>query len=212
MSEEFLGIELKQYGLRPREWRGIKGIASMHFLHSDWNHILNNSISFLVLNTMLFFYYRKVSFRVLFTLMFVGGILLWLGGRSSNHIGASLVIFGEAAFLFFSGLFSRSPMMLRIGLVVAFYYGSMIWGVFPIDPSVSWEGHLSGAIVGIVMAWIHKDKVPPRKKYSFELEEEYEKVWAQLEDHQLPVREVEEIKMDQKPEQRIIYHFKSKKD
>lgn len=199
--------------MRPRSLEGLRGLISMHFLHGDWQHLLNNSVSFLVLNTLVFFFYRNVSVKVLTYIAIIGGIILWIIGRDSNHIGASLIIFGEAAFLFFSGLFSRNPMMLRVGLAVAFYYGSMVWWIFPVDPTISWEGHLSGAAVGIVLAYLFKDRVPERKKYSFEIEEEYEKKWAQLPDKQLPVRGLEEIVDESKPRPiEIKYHYKPKKE
>lgn len=171
-AEEVLGYGLKTYGLRPREARGLIGIVSMHFLHGDIGHIARNSMSFLILNGFLFFFYRKIAWKVFLQVALIGGLLLWLWARPSNHIGASLLIYGEASFLFFSGIFRRDERMLRVSLVVAFVYGSIVWWVLPIDPSISWEGHLSGALIGIVAAYRYRGDGPKRKKYQWEIEEE----------------------------------------
>jgi membrane associated rhomboid family serine protease len=174
LSEEYLGIHTRSFGMHPRSLEGIYGLVTMHFLHGDFDHIGNNSLSFLVLNTMLFYFYRGVSWKVFFRIMLIAGAILWLIGRPSNHIGASLIIYGLAAFLFFSGIFRRDEMLLRISLAVAFIYGSIIWWVLPLDPHISWEGHLAGAAVGIALAWLYRGKGPQKKKYQYEIDEELE--------------------------------------
>lgn len=188
LMDEYLGFRIKRYGMFPREVEGLRGIFSMHFLHGSWKHIWGNSLSFAVLTTMLFYFYRKISFKVFIYIAIFGGILLWLGGRPSNHIGASLIIFGEAFFLFFAGIFSKNPKLLRIGLVVAFYYGSMVWYLFPIDPDVSWEGHLAGALVGVFLAYRYKEQTPKRSKTRWEIEEELEEQYKNLWDDEIVIR------------------------
>ncbi|MGB0137074.1 MAG: rhomboid family intramembrane serine protease [Flavobacteriales bacterium] len=171
-----LGYPINRWGLRPRDPRGLVGIGTMHFLHNtrDITHILNNTLSFTVLNTMLFYFYRKVGWKVLLWTMFAGAALLWLWGRPSNHIGASLVIFGIAGFLFFSGIFRTDQQSMRISLLTAFWYGGIVWGIFPIDPTKSWEGHASGLAIGILMALLLRKQGPQRKKYQWEIDEELE--------------------------------------
>lgn len=218
LLEEYLGFHLKQYGMYPRTLEGLRGIFTMHFLHGSWKHIWGNSLSFVVLTTMLFYFYRKIAFKTFVYIAIFGGVLLWMGGRSSNHIGASLIIFGEAFFLFAAGLFSKNPKLLRIGLVVAFYYGSMFWYLFPIDPQVSWEGHSAGALVGVFLAWRYKEQTPQRSKTRWEKEEELEKQWVNLRDDQIPIRKAIEVtsegeiyyRLPPKPSQEptIIYHYK----
>ncbi|NNE55868.1 MAG: rhomboid family intramembrane serine protease [Flavobacteriales bacterium] len=201
LSEEFFGYHLKQFGMRPRELRGLIGVITMHFLHGDFTHIGQNTLSFVILNVMLFFFYRGVSWKVFLRIAIIGGALLWLWGRSSNHIGASLIIYGLAAFVFFSGVFRRDEKMLRISLVVAFYFGSIVWWVFPIDPSISWEGHMSGSVVGIALAWLYRGQGPIRDKYQWEIDEELEK--ERLEG-------LSEDPFDYTGEGRITYDFKPK--
>jgi membrane associated rhomboid family serine protease len=175
IADEITELRIKQWGLKPRSLKGIVGIISMHFLHGDLKHIAQNSLSFLVLNSFLFYFYKNIAFKVFFRLLIFGGLFLWLWGRDGNHIGASLLIYGLASFTFFSGIFRSNEILLRVALVVAFYYGSIVWYVFPVDPSISWEGHLSGALAGIIFAWHYRGLGgPARAKYQWEIDEEME--------------------------------------
>jgi len=167
-------LGLNRFGLRPRSLEGLRGLFTIHFLHGDLSHIWHNSVSLLVMNSFLFYFYRSISLKVFALLFVVSGILLWIGGRPENHIGASMLIYGEAAFLFLSGLVRDNTNLLRVSLVVALYFGGLVWYLFPIDPHISWEGHLSGAIVGVALAFVFRGKGPMRKKYNWEIEEELE--------------------------------------
>ncbi len=85
----------------------------------------------------------------------VGGLGTWLtGGSYSNHIGASVLIFGWLAYLLVRGIFARSLGQILVGVVVFVVYGSLLWGVLPSAPGVSWQGHLFGAVGGVVAAWL----------------------------------------------------------
>ena len=95
-------------------------------------------------------------------------------GRQSFHIGASGIIYSLASFLFFSGIIRKNPPLTAISLVVLFLYGSMIWGLFPINKFSSWEGHLSGFITGLVISILFRKDGPKRKKYQWEIDEENE--------------------------------------
>lgn len=159
---------LTRHGNHPRRLNGLTGILSMPFLHGGFDHIRSNSMSFFVLSAFLIFFYRQIAFPVLGFLYIGSGILLWLWGGSGNHIGASGVIYGIAAFIFFSGLIRKNPALLRVALAVAFLYGSMVWWVLPIDKHISWEGHLAGGVMGLVLALAYKNKGPQRKVYDWE--------------------------------------------
>jgi membrane associated rhomboid family serine protease len=174
IMDEYLGYNVTQYGLFPREWSGLIGIFTMHFLHGSLSHIWHNTLAFLVLNSFLFYFYRSISIKTFFTIFLGSGILLWLIGRPSIHIGASLILYGEFAFLCFSGLIRRNPIMMRVALVVAMYYGSLVWYLFPIDPKISWEGHMAGFAAGIIAAIIYRKQGPQRKVFAFELEPDEE--------------------------------------
>jgi membrane associated rhomboid family serine protease len=172
LVDEFDMFHLKQHGLRPRSAEGLIGIFSMFFIHGSWEHILHNSMGFMVLNTLLFYIYRKIALPVFGVMFFVTPILVWIFARPSNHIGASGVIYALFGFLLMGGVFSDNPILRRITLFVVFYYGSLIWWIFPIKAEVSWEGHLSGMVVGMVCAYFYRHNLPKRKKYRYEVEPE----------------------------------------
>lgn len=100
--------------------------------------------------------------------------MLWFIGRPTSHIGASLIIYGEFAFLFFSGILRKNPSLMRVTLTVALFYGSIVWYLFPVDPSISWEGHISGFVSGVFAALLFRKQGPADKVYQYELEPEEE--------------------------------------
>jgi len=175
-----IGPDLRPNGVRPRELIGLRGIILSPFLHANFDHIMNNSLSFVVLNTYFFYFYRQIAWRV-FPWMFLGsGMLLWLWGGPGNHIGASGIIYSLTAFLFFSGLFRKDLRMMGVSALVLFSYGSFFWGIFPLQERVSWEGHLSGALVGLVLSFYFRQEGPQRKVYDWELEHEEEKALEEI--------------------------------
>jgi len=172
LLDESFSLHLNHYGNRPWRIKGLIGIITSPFLHGDLQHIWGNTLSFFTLGTFLFFFYRKHAFKVLLWLIFCSGLILWLiGAPGSNHIGASGVVYGLASFLFISGLINDNLVLLRVSMAVAFLYGSIVWGILPYDPKISWEGHLAGMIVGILLAVVYRGKAPKRPLYQYELDE-----------------------------------------
>jgi membrane associated rhomboid family serine protease len=172
IMDEYLGYQLKQWGMKPREWEGLRGIFTIHFLHGDLEHIAQNSLALFVLNSFLFYFYRAIAFPVFLSLAMLSPMLLWFTGREGNHIGASVLIYAEFAYLLVSGLIRRNPLLLRVALVVVLYYGSLVWYVFPVDRKVSWEGHACGFFIGLLAALWWRKQGPQRKVYQFEMEPE----------------------------------------
>ncbi len=150
--ETAFGLDFSEYGIYPLNGKGLRGIVLSPLIHANWGHLTNNSVPLLVLGSMLFYFYRPIAARVFFLSYFIHGFWLWFFARSSYHIGASGLIYALGAFLFTSGVLCRNTKMLAIALVVAFEYGSMVWGIFPNDEHISWEGHLTGTVAGIVLA------------------------------------------------------------
>lgn len=165
------GLRLNQYGIYPQKIEGLRGILFGPFLHGDLKHLFNNSIPLMVLTTALFYFYQNIRWRVLLWGILLTGLMTWLIGRPALHIGASGVVYLLAAFLFFKGIFSKQYQLTALALVVVFLYGSLLWYLFPIDPKISWEGHLSGFAVGFVFALIFRKNPIDKKKYVWERED-----------------------------------------
>ncbi len=151
LLDRFLPLEL--FGLVPRTLRGVSGIFAMPFLHADLTHIISNSLP-LVFLLVLVSGSRANSIQVIIGISLFGGVLLWLFGRSANHIGASLLVFGLVSFLIFFGLFEKRFKSIVLSIIIVFLYGTtLLTGILPNQPGVSWDGHLAGAVAGGVMAW-----------------------------------------------------------
>lgn len=151
-----------EFGLYPLSVKGLVGIVTAPFIHSGWEHLLNNTPSLFVLLWGIFYFYKEIAWRVFFLTWFMNGFWLWFFGRESYHIGASGLIYGFGAFLFISGIIRKNRNLLTISMLVAFLYGSMIWGIFPIKERVSWESHFTGLIAGIVLSFYYKKYGPPQ--------------------------------------------------
>ena len=150
-------------GIYPRTLSGFQGVLFSPFIHSDLNHLYNNSIPLLVLLAALRYFYPKQTFSVVVFGILLSGALTWLIGRNSYHIGASGLIYVLVSFIFFKGIQTRYYRLVALSLSVIVLYGGMIWYVFPeIDNSISWEGHLSGFVVGLALSLLYE--LPEYKK------------------------------------------------
>jgi membrane associated rhomboid family serine protease len=157
-------------GIMPREISGLQGVLFSPFIHSNLSHLYNNSIPLLVLLAALQYFYPRHSFKVICYGILFSGMLTWLIGRTSYHIGASGLIYVLVGFIFFKGIITRYFRLVALSLTVIVLYGGMIWYVLPdVDNSISWEGHLAGLISGVIFAILLKSpeykKVP---KYEWE--------------------------------------------
>ncbi len=186
LTENVMDISLVEFGILPLQAEGLPGIILSPFIHSSYDHLLSNSIPFLILSFALLYFYRNLAYRILFLIYILSGICVWLGGRESWHIGASGIVYGLASFLFFSGVFRKDANLLTIGIIVIFLYGSMFWGIFPIKPEISWESHLWGAASGLMLAFYYRHQGPARPASSWEEEPEEadsaEEYWNQPEE------------------------------
>lgn len=165
-----------KFGVIPKSVDTLGGIILMPLIHAkdEIGHIINNSVPTAILLGALIYYYREIALRVFVLSWIFTGIGLWVFAEntSSYHIGMSGIVYALAAFLFTSGALRKFLPLQGISLFVAFVYGSMIWGIFPIEPHVSWEGHLSGLITGLTLAIIYRKRGPQAPKYHYEIEKE----------------------------------------
>lgn len=163
-----------EYGVLPRKFNGLIGILFSPLIHSDINHLLSNSLPVIILCLLIFNFYSQIAKKIFIYLYFISGLWLWCIGRESFHIGASGLIYAMASFLFFSGILRKNSQLSAVALLVIFIYGGLFWGLFPIHKNVSWEGHLTGFIAGILVSFIFRKDGPKRKKYNWEIEEDLE--------------------------------------
>jgi len=151
------GIDLSEFGVYPRKVYGLIGILTAPLIHDDVKHAFANSVPLLVLGFLMYNAYRKVAIKSVLIIWLLSGLGIWLIGRPAYHIGASGVVFGINFFIFFSGLFRLDMRSLALSLLVAFAYGSMVWGIFPVDWKISFEAHAMGALSGVVLAWLYRE-------------------------------------------------------
>ena len=156
-------FDLLSFGVTPRTLHGLVGIPAMPFLHANLQHIASNTLPLFVL-LILLAGSKARSWEVVTEIVLLGGILLWLCGRTATHVGASGLIFGLIAFLIVSGWLERRFVPLVVSLVVTFVYGGILRGVIPrIGTHISWDGHLLGAVAGGVIAYLMTKNPKPHE-------------------------------------------------
>ena len=162
--EELSGINLRFMAMRPGEIKGLIGILTSPLLHGDWDHLFSNSVPLLVLGSCFMYFYRQVAWTAGFWLYVLPGLSLWIMGRNVYHIGASGVVYSFAFFLLLSGFIRKNKSLLATSFIVTILYGYLVWGVLPIDPQISWEGHLGGLLSGIILALVYRKQGPEDEK------------------------------------------------
>ncbi len=165
--------DFTRLGIYPMEKKGVFGIFAHPLVHGSFKHLFANTIPLFFLSWCLFYFYRDLGAVVLFFIWIIGGIFTFLIGKPGWHIGASGLIYGLAFFLFFSGILRKYIPLIAISLLVTFIYGGLIWDMLPFfaRDTVSWEGHMGGAIAGILAAFLLRNK-GPQKPIAFQDEEE----------------------------------------
>jgi len=164
-------INFNEFGIGPRNVIGLRGVIFSPFIHGSIEHLYNNTIPLATLIAAIFYFYKTDAIKVLLFGILFTGVFTWLIGRPSYHIGASGLIYVLVSFIFFKGIIAKHYRLIALSLAMVFLYGSMIWYIFPIKEGISWEGHLSGFLVGLVLAFSFKTKLVVEKRYSWEREE-----------------------------------------
>ena len=193
---------LYSYGVFPRSLHGLKGILFSPLIHQDWQHLGANAWSFCLLSTILSVYFPKDCWKTGIWLYVLTGFYTWCLGREASHIGASGLNYALVSFFFFFGVFRWHRRYLAISLLMVFLYGSMVWGIFPIDPLMSWEAHFSGGLAGAIVAFLLRNTEK-------ELDKEYE--WQEEESEQPDDTAPEVGQPESQQAHKIVYHYKPNK-
>ena len=161
-------IRFNKMGIYPKSIAGLKGIFTSPFIHGSLQHLWSNTVPSFILLVLLNYFYRKQFWFVFIMGLLSTGILTWLIASNGYHIGASGIIYLLVSFLFFKGLLVKHYRLVSLSFLIAFFYGSLIWYMLPIKEGMSWEGHLSGFITGLVIALFTKNKMPEKRKFQWE--------------------------------------------
>jgi membrane associated rhomboid family serine protease len=211
-------LSLNEFGILPRKISSLPGVISHFFIHANFNHVLSNTLPLLVLLLLLFVKYTPVAYPVFFSSILLSGSGVWFFGRSHEngiriiHVGSSTVIFSLFGFLLLSGILRKNKQAMALSALVIFLYGYFVWGLFPFDRQISWEGHLSGLISGLLLAFIYRKKGPqpdifPLLNDEDELENlpEEQKYWLLKNES-----ESEQNEGDSTPKVSVRYFYKEK--
>lgn len=211
------GIGLNDcYGVVPRTFYGLKGILLSPLFHSGWSHLISNTFPLFFLSFLALLMYERLAYYVLFFGWILSGIILWLIGNPpfldeslGCHIGASGIVYMLAAFILISGIIRKDRGLMAISAIVILLYGSFLWGVIPEEflpsfgtegKSISWEGHLSGFIVGAFFAVFFRKIGPQKSKPKWEDENYYdpreEELWQRYLDINSPKQDTDETTSD----------------
>jgi hypothetical protein len=167
----------------------------------------------------LFYSYKKIALKVFFLSWIYTGLFLWIFAKNNGayHIGMSGVIYSLATFLFTSGVLRKYLPLQALSLFIVFIYGSLIWGIFPTNSRISWEGHLMGFVVGIILAFYYRKEGPQRPKYDYEIEKELgieppDLEGIYLEQQRIENEQEQALDKDSGEEQRVKIFYDYKKD
>ncbi|MEO5629346.1 MAG: rhomboid family intramembrane serine protease [Thermomonas sp.] len=174
-------LPLEAMTVNPGSAAGLVGVLTAPLLHGSPGHLLANASVLVLLGILAMTVYPRATLRALPLLWLGAGLGAWLLGEpGSHHLGASGVTHGLGFLVFVLGLLRRDRAAIAAGMLAFLFYGGMLLTIFPQEAGVSWESHLGGALAGIIAAFLFRrsDPLPPRRKYSWELEEELEREQA----------------------------------
>ena len=168
-------LNWNDYGVRPRELSGLVGIFTLPFLHANYEHLISNSLPLFFLLFGVFYFFQGKALLIILMNYFISGTLTWVIAMAGVHIGASGMVYALAFFLVTISILKMEEHLMAYTLIIIFLYGSIVWGFFPSlfpDKFISWEGHLAGAITGVILAFFYSHEGPQKKEYVWEDEEE----------------------------------------
>jgi membrane associated rhomboid family serine protease len=150
-----LPVDLDQSGILARDLSGLDGVLWAPLLHAGWGHLFSNTVPVLIFAFLAMA--SGIGRWVLVTAIIwvLSGIGVWLvSPEFTVTVGASGVAFGWLAFLLVRGIFNRAIGQILVAVVLLGIWSGMLWGLLPGAAGVSWQGHLFGAVSGVLAAWI----------------------------------------------------------
>ena len=185
------GLDLYKLGVYPQHITGLIGVITAPLIHASFEHLISNTPALIILGTALVYGYPRSCWMVLAIVWLLAELGVWFTARPVYHFGASGLTYGVMAFVFVIGILRRDRLAITLSLLVFFLYGTMIWGVFPHQPGVSFETHLWGAVLGALCAIFFRkyDPTPSIKRYTWENEDEDTEdtfigdAWSKLDDN-----------------------------
>jgi membrane associated rhomboid family serine protease len=151
-------LDLYRFGIFPRSFQEISGIFLAPLIHGSWGHLASNSLPYLALTSMLVLFYPRVALQVSLLLWVGTGFFVWLLARPSYHIGISGVVYGYISFIFWTGIFRKNHRATVLSLIVLTLYAGSVESIFPnVEKGISWESHLFGGTLGLILAFIYKN-------------------------------------------------------
>ncbi|MBX2890135.1 MAG: rhomboid family intramembrane serine protease [Saprospiraceae bacterium] len=154
-----VGFDPGEYGIMSRRLWGLRGILTGPLVHGSWGHLISNSFPLFVLTGISLYFYRKVAIRAFWMIYLLTGLAVWVFARPVSHIGASGVVYGLVAFIFWNGIFRRSLRSIILAAVVMLLYSGMFMGILPDQEGISWESHLLGSLAGILASFWYKEEL-----------------------------------------------------
>ena len=156
--DHYFNLGFMYFGIYPQKLNGLIGILLSPFIHGDWAHLISNSSPILFLGILMAAFYRRVAITAIFIITLSTGILVWIFGRESYHIGASGVVYGLVSFIFWTGFLKKNPRSVVLSLIIIIMYSGLSEGLFPSEAvRISWESHLFGAFSGLWVAFVLKN-------------------------------------------------------
>lgn len=175
--EYIFRMNFNNWGIYPRSVVGLKGIITSPFIHANIAHLTSNSIPILVLVGALYYFYQPIATKILVNGTLLTGFLTWLIARPSFHIGASSIVYLLVSFIFFSGIIRKYYRLVAVSLAIVFLYGGLVWYVLPVEETISWEGHLSGFLIGLFLAVIYKKQGPQPEEFEYSKNEDFDRMF-----------------------------------
>ena len=161
--------------VQPSDWASWRGLLAAPLLHGSPEHLATNAFSLLLLGTLAGMVYPRATLRAL-PLVWLGSGLgaWWLGTAGSHHLGASGLTHGLMFLVLVLGLLRRDRPAIAAAMIAFLLYGGMLLTILPREAGISWQSHLGGAVAGVLAAWLFRklDPQPPRKRYSWEDEDD----------------------------------------